>query len=266
MAQYDSVHIPAGAIVRVGDAVGSMTSMGELDGEASIQVQYDRVKMVSSVGTTVKQFIKNMTATASFNMMQLYLPNIQRLLDGAATASQTAGTLVSGATQVVASGWVNDKLIRIEGQNSDGSAPTINSVTGSTSGSGTADDDYTVVQGNDGLWYIVLRTDGTASFATSETITVDYDYTPAASRSLSMGAKSAELTPKIVEFEKTIGGKLFRVRLWSAVNTNGIQFAFPPSDNDSPTTIPVELEGSLDTSRASGGQLLDVYDEIGVDM
>ena len=266
MAQYDSVHIPSGAEVSIGDSVGALTSLGELEGEASIQVQYDRVKMVSSVGTTVKNFVKNMLATASFNMMQLYLPNIQQLLDGVATVTQATGTLVSGATQTIGSGWTADKLIRIEGQNSDGSAPTINSVSGSASGTGSADDDYVLVKGTDGLWYIGLRTGGTATFATSETITVDYDYTPAASRSMQMGAKSAELTPKIVEFEKTIDGKIFRVRLWSAVNTNGITFAFPPADNDSPTTIPIELEGSLDTSRATGGQLLDVYDEIGVDM
>lgn len=266
MATYDSVHIPAGSIVRVGDDVGSMTALGEIDGESSINVTYDRQKVVSSVGTTVKDFIKNMTATASFNLMQLYLPNVQKLLDGAATASQVEASLVEGAEQVVASGWTAGQLIRLTGQNGDGSAPTINSVTASSSGPGAADDDYVLVKAADGLWYIAFRTDGTATFATSESITIDTDYTPAASRSLKMGSKSAELTPKIVEIEKTIGGKIFRVRLWSAVNTNGITIAFPPADNDSVATIPIELEGSIDTTKSDGEQLLDIYDEIGVDM
>lgn len=266
MAQFDSVHIPAGSIVRVGDAVGSMTALGEIEGESSIAVAYDRQQVVSSTGTTVKDFVKNMTATASFNLMQLYLPNVQKLMDGVATVSQVTGTLVSGAEQVIASGWTANQLIRIEGQNGSGAAPTINSVSGSSSGAGAADDDYTLVKGTDGLWYIALRTDGTATFATSEAVTVDYDYTPAASRSLKMGSKSAELNPKIVEIEKTIGGKIFRVRLWSAVNVNGITIAFPPSDNDSVATIPMELQGTIDTSRSDGEQLLDIYDEIGVDM
>lgn len=266
MAQYDSVHIPAGSIVRVGDSVGSMTSLGEIDGESSIAVSYDRQKVVSSVGTTVKDFVKNMTATASFNLMQLYMPNVQKLMDGVATESQESGSLVEGAEQTIASGWTPNQLIRIEGQNSDGSAPTINSVTASSSGAGAEDDDYTLVKGTDGLWYIALRSDGTASFGTSESVTVDYDYTPAESRSLKMGSKSAELKPKIVEIEKTISGKIFRVRLWSAVNTAGITIAFPPSDNDSVATIPMELEGTIDTSRSDGEQLLDIYDEIGVDM
>jgi hypothetical protein len=266
MALYDSVHIPAGSIVRVGDSVGSMTALGEIEGESSIAVSYDRQQVVSSTGTTVKDFVKNMTATASFNLMQLYLPNVQKLMDGVATVAYVAGSLVSGAEQVIASGWAANQLVRLEGQNGSGAAPTINSVSGSSSGAGAADDDYTLVKGTDGLWYIALRTDGTATFATSEAVTIDYDYTPAASRSLKMGSKSAELTPKIVEFEKTIGGKIFRVRLWSAVNVNGITIAFPPSDNDSVATIPMELQGSIDTSKADGEQLLDIYDEIGVDM
>lgn len=266
MAQYDSVHIPAGSIVRIGDDVGSMTALGELDGESSVELSYDRQKVVSNTGTKLKDFVKNMIATANFNLMQLYLPNVQKLFDGAATVSQVAGALVSGATQTIASGWTANKLIRIEGQNGDGTKPTINSVTASTSGAGTEDDDYVVVQSSDGLWYIALKTDGIATFATSESVTVNYDYTPAASRSLKMGSKSAELTPKIVEIEKTIGGKIFRVRLWSAVNVNGITIAFPSSDADGVATIPMQLEGTIDTTRTDGEQLLDIYDEIGVDM
>ena len=266
MAQYDSVHIPAGSIVRVGDAIGSMTALGEIEGESSVEVTYDRQKVVSSTGTKVKDFIKNMLANASFNLMQLYLPNVQKLFDGAATVSQVTGSLVSGATQTIASGWTANQLIRIEGQNGDGTKPTINSVTASSSGLGAEDDDYVIVKGSDGLWYIALKTDGTATFGTGESVTIDYDYTPAASRSLKMGSKSAELTPKIVEIEKTIGGKIFRVRLWSAVNTNGITIAFPPADNDSVATIPIQLEGSIDTTKTDGEQLLDIYDEIGVDM
>jgi len=266
MATYDSVHIPAGSVVRIGDDIGSMTSLGELDGESSIQVSYDRQKVVSSVGTTIKDFVKNMTATASFSLMQLYLPNVQKLFDGVATVSSVTGTLVSGAEQVITSGWAANQLIRLQGQNGTGVAPTINSVSGSSSGDGAADNDYTLVKGTDGMWYIALRTDGTATFSTGEAVTVDYDYTPAASRSFKMGSKSAELTSKIVEIEKTIGGKIFRVRLWSAVNTAGITIAFPQSDSDSVATIPIEIEGTIDTTKSDGEQLLDIYDEIGVDM
>jgi len=246
-----------------------MTSLGELDGETSISISFDRQEVVSNTGVSIKNYMKNMLATASFNLMQLYLPNIQKLLDGVATVSLGAGTLVAGAEQVITSGWSANQLVRLEGQNGSGAAPTINSVSGSSSGAGAADDDYTLVKGTDGMWYIALRTDGTETFGTGEAVTVNYDYTPAASRSFTMGAQSAEILSKIVEIEKT-GVKddgspgIFRVRLWKATNTAGITIAFPPSDSDSVATMPIELEGRIDTNRATGGQLLDIYDELGV--
>jgi hypothetical protein len=261
---YGSVHLPGGATVRVGDSVGSLVNMGVLDGDTSVEVTYDLVEYVGSQGESVIKYVKNMAASMSANLVQLYLPNIAEILDGVATVSSVAGTLVSGATQTIAAGWTANKMVRIEGQNSDGSAPTINSVTASTSGLGAEDDDYVLVQGADGFWYIALRTDGTATFATSESVVVDYDYTPAESKTLKMGSKSAEITPKIVEVELTQDGKIFRARLWSAANESGLTLAFPSSAGDNPATIPITLTGGLDTSRSDGDQLIEIYDEIGL--
>jgi len=263
---YGAVHIPAGSVMRIGDDTASMMSLGVLDGDSQVEVSYDLVEYVGSQSEDVLKYIKNPKANMSATLIQLYLPNIAELLDGVATVSTVAGILVEDYEQTIAAGWTADRLYRLDGQNATGAAPTINSVEASTSGVGAADDDYVLVKGSDGDWYIALRTGGAETYATSETITIDYNYTPAESKTLKMGAKSASLTSKIVELEKTIDGSIFRVRLWAAVNQNGLTIAFPASANDNPATLPVQITGSLDTSKASGEQLLEIYDEIGLSM
>lgn len=261
---YGSVHLPGGATVSIGDSVGALTDLGVLDGDTQVEITYDLIRYVGSQGESVLTYVKNAVATLTANLVQLYLPNIAELLDGVATVTSTAAAAVTGATQTIAAGWTSDKLIKIEGQNSDGSVPTINSVTASTSGVGAEDNDYILAKGADGFWYIALRTDGTATYATSESVVINYDYTPAASKTLKMGAKSAEITPKIVQVSLTQSGKTFRARLWSATNESGLTLAFPAASNDNPATLPITLTGGLDTTRTSGEQLIEIYDEIGL--
>jgi hypothetical protein len=98
----------------------------------------------------------------------------------------------------------------------------------------------------------------------AQVFTLSYDYTPAASKTIKMGEDSASFTSKIVEFSKTIDSKTFRARLWSAVNKEGLTLAFPDSAGDDPASIPITLEGGLDTSKTEGEQLIEIYDEIGV--
>ncbi len=69
---------------------------------------------------------------------------------------------------------------------------------------------------------------------------------------------------KIVEFSKTIDGKVFRARLWSVTNEEGLTLAFPDSANDEPASLPVSLVGGLDTAKATSKQLIEIYDEIGI--
>jgi hypothetical protein len=171
---------------------------------------------------------------------------------------------VTGEDQVISSGsWAYDKFYPFANQNADGSQPTINSVSGGTDGALVEDTDYYIVKNEDGRWGIII-TDSTDVTTEDQDITVNMDYTPAESYQLDMGEKSASLTRKIVEFSKTQDGKVFRARLWAASNEEGIQFTFPDSAGDEPSSVPITLAGGLDTDRATGKQLIEVYDEIGV--
>jgi hypothetical protein len=261
---YGSVHIPAGCTVKIGDTVAALTDLGVLKGDASIEITYDKVKVEGSKAETLVDFVKNMKATATFEMYQLHLPNIQKLFDGAATITSEDGTPVSAEDEVIASGdWSFEQFVPFEKYNGDGTEPTINSVTGSVDGALVEDTDYYIVKNEEARWGIIILDSATVT-TEEQDITVNKDYTPAASKTLDMGNASAELVTKIVELSKTIGGKLFRARLWSATNEAGLTLSFPDSAGDDPASIPISVVGGLDTDRASGKQLIEIYDEIGL--
>ena len=83
-------------------------------------------------------------------------------------------------------------------------------------------------------------------------------------KKVSMGAPSVEISPGVVRFEKSQGGKTFRATIWSATNENGITLSFPGSNADLPPAIEIRMTGGLDSTRTEGEQLLEIIDEIGV--
>lgn len=89
-----------------------------------------------------------------------------------------AGTPVTGATQVIASGFTYNKFYPISNQNGDWSAISITSVVWSTNGTLVPDVDY--VKTNVNGVYGILIVDSTTVTTTSQTITITYNYTPSA--------------------------------------------------------------------------------------
>lgn len=262
-SSYTGVHIPNGCTVYIGDTIGGLTTVGVLDGDADIAIEYDLVEYLGSMAEDVVSYVKNMRATANFNLVQFQTSVFDNILNEIGSTSTVAGTLVSGAEQTIAAGWTSEVGVVLAGQNSDGTKPTINSVTASTSGVGAVDDDYIVYKSGH-LWYVAPRTGGTATFGTTESIVIDYDYTPAESNSLTLGSSSVEMTTKILRFELVNDGKYFRATLYSVKNESGITLQFPSAQNDNPAVYPVSLIGRLDTSRSDKDQLIAIYDEIGV--
>jgi len=89
-----------------------------------------------------------------------------------------AWTLVSGATQdVLADAVAYWDFVKIGNQNWDGSALTVNSVTGSVDWALTLTTDYTVEANSDGVYWIKLVSGGTITTLT-QVFTINYDYTP----------------------------------------------------------------------------------------
>lgn len=98
-----------------------------------------------------------------------------------ATVTVIAGTLVAGATQTVtASTYAFNQFIKIANQNGDGSAITVNSVTGATDGLLVANTDYFVWQNAAGEYGIFII-DSVTVTTVAQNLTINYDYTPNAS-------------------------------------------------------------------------------------
>ena len=126
------------------------------------------------------------------------------------TDSDVAGSLVSGATQVVASGaWGYNDPIVVENQNGDGSLLTINSVTGGTDGLLVANTDYFVGQNAAGQTVITIIDSATVT-TEAQTMTIDYDYTPNATEKLSFSIAFTESPRLAVRITATSGSNTRR--------------------------------------------------------
>lgn len=261
--KYADVHIPAGCEVLVGDTVDSLISLGVIpeETESSVNITYEVAKVQGSRSETVAEWIRNMVANCSTALYQINMKKINMLAGGVMQISEVAGTAVTGETFTAkANTFAKGAFILIPGQNMSGEKQSITKVAqGSTTLA--ADTDYIQMKTEAG-WGILILPASTA--AINKDLTVTYNYTPSKSVKATMGAGSVEIQSKIVRFKKVVNGKTFQVTLYSAVMTNGINLSFPAESSDSIPSLPVEITGSLDTSRAQGDQLLEIYDEIGV--
>jgi len=89
----------------------------------------------------------------------------------------------------------------IEHQNHDKAVLAITSVTGSVDGALTANTDYFKGQ-NENLDTCITLIDSATLTTESQSITIVYDYTPAASKKLSSGGKKT-IAPKVVRLTNT---------------------------------------------------------------
>lgn len=126
------------------------------------------------------------TATLTFNLWETDQNNIANIRSGIDLFSQVAGSPLVDAQQVVSSGsWGFNVPILLEAQNSDGTEPTIDSVTGSVDGLLVLNTDYFITE-IDGLFYITVR-DSVTVTTEAQDLTVQADYTPAARTRRSTG-------------------------------------------------------------------------------
>lgn len=175
------------------------------------------------------------------------------LFKGIITRTTNAGSAVSGATQALVSPFVANNFYEIEGQNNDGTKPTINSLTGATDGALTEDDDFHIVQNAAGKWGIVMNTvsGGTNLSTLSQVCTLNYDYTPAASQVLTGGTNQTATN----RWAKIVGpseddSSLERILILSECTAvSDMVFPFVEVENANDVGVmPVVLEGNKGTT------------------
>lgn len=207
-------------------------------------------------GTVFKGYKPEARIEGSF--LEVANRDLMKILLGG-TSSDVAGSLVSGATQVLTSGeWAVNTYYAITNQNGDGSAITINSVTGATDGALTANDDYDIVKLASGEYGIVLQDVASATNLTtvSQNVTIDYDYTPNASEKLVLGVEFTEAQSLVVRITATSASKDRTLTLSSATfeGQYGVEFLDVVEAGD--------LNGTSFVFKANDGATMTLDNEI----
>ncbi|MFW5981530.1 MAG: hypothetical protein ACOCRU_03025 [bacterium] len=244
-------------VMEVGDDIGSLVNLGAMTGIQFQETWEDLMLESDNAGSEPIGKI-NQRAAIIGNLQEINFTNLHNLRGGYDNIENIAGDLVPGEEQVVAQGnWKNDKFIKFEHQNGDGSAITVNSVSGSSSNELTVDVDYFIAQNEHNEYGIIVQ-DGVSE---SQSLTLDYDYTPNAAVKFSSGGKTT-IDPKVVRITNTNEfGKKFQITIFKARNQDAIDITFPADTSGEVATTPINMQGTLDKDREVGEQLFDILDE-----
>jgi len=165
-----------------------------------------------------------------FDRFETLKDTIARILhDALDDFTDVAGSIVSGATEAVASGsWgYNDPHV-VEHQNGDLGILTINSITGSVDGLLVVDTDYFIGQDDDGNTVVTIIDSVTVTTET-QTMTIDYDYTPNASVTRDMGSGTT-LNQFIVRIIGKNDGRQVQYDFWNVQRQAGGEVTFAKDD------------------------------------
>lgn len=137
------------------------------------------VSTVENENAEDRDLVTDQTGTLELQQIEIFDEDALDIIRGSLDVTENiAGTIVSSAAQVVASGaWNYNKFILIENQNGDGSIIVVNSLTGGTDGALVEDTDFYVGR-NDAGAYGVFIIDSVTVTTEAQSMTFDYDYTP----------------------------------------------------------------------------------------
>ncbi len=232
------------AIISIGSDLNSLVNIGAI-----------RDLSITNMGTVVKTQFDNADHTNSFrngdlysvkfNLAEINWDTISLMNDGEVTVENIAGTPVSGGEQVVVAGnWSFDKVIELTGKNASGAMPTINSVTLGTDGAIVLGTDYEVIKNESGNWAIAIKDTATVT-TINQTVTIDSDYTPSASKKVTFKANGKRVSKFIRITNTDENGKELMWTLKGVTNIEPIAIDFAGDFEEDVATLPVSLEGRM---------------------
>lgn len=209
----------------------------------SIPVQFDDVGDVTDV-------ISKMTAEISISSGRvLDLDFLAAISGGLFKVTNTGGILTSGSYSVASGNWSYNKFILLPGQNASGLKQTITSVTGLVDGALAVAVDYDQVFFPEIGWGIMVK-DSTDVTTESQTITVDYSYTPVAVKKMSMGG-AKHIEPLEIKFEtENSAGKTVTYNFYKCFPSGNMGHSFSPENSAEPATIDLTFTAKCDTTRS----------------
>jgi hypothetical protein len=264
MARQTSVKkymLPDGVNLSIStDALATWADLGLLSAGVVLTHNWEEELIDAGNAKNILKKIKNQTLSVAPSALWSQDTAIyEKLGGGIYDRTAVAGALVEGAEQVIASGsWKYNKFIKIANQNSDLGAITINSVTLGTNGAIVADTDYYAGQdenGNRGIFII----DSATVTTEAQSVTIDYDYTPAASSYITAGDSSIEMTDFALRLrhytDDTETTFDMEVIIYSATTDSGLSLNFKGQAEEGLFESTVAFTAKVDDSRTAGDQL-----------
>lgn len=253
--------IPDGMNISISaDSGSTWYDIGLLAGGATMTHNFTKETINGGNKTKVIERVKDQTiALAPSALWSQDLEVFEKLGGGLYSRTAVAGSIVNNATQTVAANsWAYKKFIKIANQNYNGGAITVDSVTGATDGVLVADTDYYVGQNDKGEYGIYVL-DSVTVTTLNQVLTIQYDYTPAASSYITAGTSVLSLTSFQVRMRHYTDTALTiydqEVYIYSASTDAGIQFNFKGQNEEGLFETTMAFTGSLDESRTAGDQL-----------
>ena len=260
---YEKVMLPRGLEVAIQTDPATpnvYTDLGVIYNDGSIEFSYDRTEWTGSQGERIKTFLQNMQVTASFDLAEMKLENINKLMSGASNLETVAASPVSVTDEDLAPGsWALNTFIPFANQNGAGTVPT--SITVANDGTLTLNTDYLIVQ-SAGIWGVIIR--DTGSTDVTEPLELNYTYTPAASKKLTVGSNTVEIVPRALRIRQNQGTtsapEYLTAVIYSATNEGGLALTFSRWDSDAPQLVPITMVGRIDPDRTDLDQLFSFED------
>lgn len=235
--------IRKGAVkVEIGDSFASLVDIGALRKPVITSLAENQSIKFDNVNE-LKKFVNGKRMQMAFDLCEINLTNMAKLDAGLATLSTVAGTPVVVTAEAKGTGWVVGKPIKISNKNGDNTV--VASIT--VKGNGSA-----LILTTNYIIYVADGTNGELGYtyitpvtANATAITVDYTYTPNASKKL-VFADSGTKTLKVMRISNTDeNGKVFKIDIENATNFSAPVITFAGDDADDVAVLPISFQGDL---------------------
>lgn len=224
-----------------GTNFASLVRMGAYR-DATVESKRESTKLTFD-NDEINKFKRGREFSFKFKLGEIDPDTIASINAGWISKTTVAGTLVTGATQAIVNP-VALTLNEIANQNHDLALLTVSGVSGSTDGALVANTDFVLVKGPNGKTNIFFKTGGAITTMT-QTFTVTYNYTPAASTKLSF-VETGIATKFVARFiHERADGKQTIIDLEDVQNLTGLTIDFVGNSDDDVATTDVELNGKV---------------------
>lgn len=255
------------------DSGSTWTNLGLARG-VSFTEEPTITEIQSDNGPDIANYISDHKATITWNALELYIPNLDKIRGAIDTISVTSATATTRVDTWESTEWAYNQNLILVMQGDSTTLPTITKVrtrstTGGYSTLTTNGKDFvrTLNDGNK-VGLSILTTNFGGDAKDTEDLLVTYNYGAIQARKLTSGGKST-ITPrwfKLTNKQIVSGVAKYRtITFYSVMLASGLNFAFKScKEADAVLEMPFTVTAKLDTTRSSGDQLFMIEDQVGL--